>query len=109
HPGATTPPPAADVLGDKNIPVLAVAAPITEAQEAAAEAAAATVPGEVEMIKEKKEEGEGAVPATGKAAAPATGKAAAPAAGKATTPAAGKGAEKAPAEKGPAKPEEKKP
>src|SRR6266487_515971 len=85
-----------ELLGDKNIPVLAVAAPITEAQEAAAEAAAATVPGEVEMIKEKKEEGEGAAPATGKAAAPATGKAAAPAAGKATTPAAGKGAEKAP-------------
>src|SRR5437762_4284070 len=60
HLGEIKTPAGVDVLGDKNIPVLAVAAPITEAQEAAAEAAAATVPGEVEMIKEKKEEGEGA-------------------------------------------------
>ncbi len=100
HIGEITAPPGVEVLGDKNIPVLAVAAPITEAQEAAAEAAAAA-PGEVEMIKEKKEEGEGAAPPAGKAAAAAGAKAGAPPAGKA--------AEKTPADKAPAKAEEKKP
>ena len=84
HIGDITPPPGVEILGDKHISVLSVAAPVTEAEEAAAEAAAAT-PGEVEMIKEKKEEGE--------------------------APAAGKAAEKAPAaaDKGAAKAEEKKP
>jgi hypothetical protein len=57
-----------EILGDKNIPVLTVAAPITEEQEAAAAAAEAAAPGEVEMIKEKKEEGAEAAPAAGKAA-----------------------------------------
>jgi len=79
-------PPGVDLVGDKQISVLAVAAPRTEEEEAAeaAEAAAATL-GEVEMIKEKKEEGEeGAAPAA-KGVAPAV-KGAAPAA---------KGAEKA--------------
>jgi large subunit ribosomal protein L25 len=58
-----------EILGDKNIPVLTVAAPITEEQEAAAAAAEAAAPGEVEMIKEKKEEGaEGAAPPAGKTA-----------------------------------------
>lgn len=68
-----------EILGDKNIPVLTVAAPITEEQEAAAAAAEAAVPGEVEMIKEKKEEGAEAAPAAGKAAekAPPAEKAAA--------------------------------
>ena len=42
----------------KHISVLAVAAPISEAQEAAALEAATAAVGEVEMIKEKKEEGE---------------------------------------------------
>jgi large subunit ribosomal protein L25 len=84
HIGDITPPSGVEILGDKHISVLSVAAPVTEAEEAAAEAAAATT-GEVEMIKEKKEEGE--------------------------APAAGKAAEKAPAaaDKGAAKPEEKKP
>lgn len=50
------PPEGVEILGNKDIVVLAVAAPLTEAQETAEEAAAAT-PGEVEMIKEKKEEG----------------------------------------------------
>lgn len=71
-----------ELIGDKQLSVIAVAAPRSEEEEAAeaAEAAAAT-PGEVEMIKEKKEEGEeGAAPA-GKgaekgAAAPAKGAAA---------------------------------
>jgi large subunit ribosomal protein L25 len=81
HIGEITAPEGVEILGDKKIPVLSVAAPITEEQEAAA-AAAAAAPGEVEMIKEKKEDGAEATPATGKAA---TGKAAP--------------AEKAPAEK----------
>jgi large subunit ribosomal protein L25 len=72
-----------ELIGDKNIPVIAVAAPRTEEEEAA-EAAAAAAPGEVEMIKEKKEEGEEAAPA-GKAGEKG---------------AAGKGGEKAPAAKG---------
>src|SRR5437660_4812618 len=46
-----------EVLGDKNISVISVAAPISEAQEAAEAAAAAAAPTDVEMIKEKKEEG----------------------------------------------------
>jgi large subunit ribosomal protein L25 len=64
-------PPGVDLIGDKQIPVIAVAAPRTEEEEAAEAAeAAAAVPGEVEMLKEKKEEGEeGAVPAKGAAAA----------------------------------------
>src|SRR5262245_26144758 len=77
-----------EILGDKHISVIAVAAPLTEAQEAAAAEGAAGA-GEVEMIKEKKEEGaEGAAPA--KAAAPAA-KAGDKAAG---DKAADKGAEK---------------
>lgn len=80
HIGEIQAPAGVEILGDKHISVLAVAAPITEAQEAAAESAA-TGTAEVEMIKEKKEEGE----------------------------AAGKAAEKAPADKGGAKADEKKP
>ena len=91
HIGDIKPPSGVEILGEKHISVLAVAAPVTEAEEAAATEAAAAATGEVEMIKEKKEEGEGAAPA-GKAPA-AAGKAAAPAA----------------ADKGAAKPEEKKP
>jgi large subunit ribosomal protein L25 len=90
HLGEIQAPPNVEIVGDKQIPVIAVAAPRTEEEEAAEAAeAAAAVPGEVEMIKEKKEEGEGAAPAA-------------------------KGAEKAPAAKGaekaaPAKPGEKAP
>jgi len=91
HIGDIKPPSGVEILGEKHISVLAVAAPVTEAEEAAATEAAAAATGEVEMIKEKKEEGEGAAPA-GKAPA-AAGKAAAPAA----------------ADKGAAKPDEKKP
>lgn len=87
HIGDIKPPDGVEILGDKQITVLAVAAPVTEAQEAAAEAAATTT-GEVEMIKEKKEDG------TDAAGKPAAGKAAA---GKA--PAADKAAEKKPADK----------
>jgi len=58
HIGEIKAPPGVEVLGDKHISVLAVAAPISEAEEAAALEAATTPVGEVEMIKEKKEEGE---------------------------------------------------
>jgi large subunit ribosomal protein L25 len=83
HLGEIQAPPGVELIGDKGIPVIAVAAPRTEEEEAAATAESAA-PGEVEMIKEKKEEGEeGAAPAKGAEKAPA-GKGAA-------------GAEKAPA------------
>ena len=82
HIGDLVRPAGVEILGDKAISVLAVAAPVTEAQETAAEAAAAG-PAEVEMIKEKKEDGDAAK-------APA-------AAGKA--PAAEKAGDKKPAEK----------
>lgn len=51
-----------EILGDKKVPVLAVAAPRTEAEETAAEGAAPGATAEVEMIKEKKGE-EGAADA----------------------------------------------
>jgi large subunit ribosomal protein L25 len=71
HIGDIKPPPGVEILGEKHISVLSVAAPITEAEEAAAlEAATATV-GEVEMIKEKKEEGEEGEVVAGEKAAPA--------------------------------------
>jgi large subunit ribosomal protein L25 len=57
HIGEMKAPPGVEILGDKSIPVLSVAAPVSEAQEAAALEAATTPTGEVEMIKEKKEEG----------------------------------------------------
>ncbi len=103
HLGEIKVPAGVELVGDKQIPVIAVAAPRTEEEEAAEAAeAAAAAPGEVEMIKEKKEEGEeGAAPAKGaeKGAekAPAKGAAAAPAGDKKAAPAAEKKA--APAEK----------
>ena len=90
HIGDIQPPAGVEILGDKHISVLHVAAPLTEAQEAAADAVAATT-GEVEMIKEKKEDGE--------AVAPAAGKGDAKAADKGAAKAEDKGAEKKPAEK----------
>src|SRR5690242_20362433 len=64
HLGEIKTPPGVELIGDKQIPVIAVAAPRTEEEEAAEAAEAAAAPGEVEMIKEKKEEGEeGAAPA----------------------------------------------
>lgn len=87
HLGDIQPPPGVEILGSKQLPVFSVAAPITEEKEAAAAAAEPTAPGEVEMIKEKKE------PAAEQEAAPAK-----PAAAPAKAP-----------EKGPeAKPEKKK-
>jgi len=64
HIGDIKPPAGVEILGDKKISVLSVAAPVTEAQEAALLEAAQGPAGEVEMTKEKKEEGaEGAAPA----------------------------------------------
>jgi large subunit ribosomal protein L25 len=56
HLGEIKLPPGVEAIGDKHISVIAVAAPVTEAQEKAAEEAAAAGSGEVEVIKEKKEE-----------------------------------------------------
>ena len=103
HLGEIPAPAGVEIIGDKNIPVIAVAAPRTEEEEAAeAAAAAGTAAGEVEMIKEKKEGEEGAEAAKGAEKGAAKGAEKAPAA---------KGAEKA-GEKAPAaaaaKPAEKK-
>ena len=110
HLGEITAPPGVEIMGDKQIPVIAVAAPRTEEEEAAEAAeAAAAVPGEVEMIKEKKEEGEEGAPAKGAEKGAAKGAEKAPA-GKAgeKAPVAGKAGEKAAApEKGAEKKAEK--
>ncbi len=92
HLGDIKPPANVEILGDKKVVVISVAAPVTEAQGAAAEAAAAETPLEPEMIKEKKEEG----------AAPAEKGAEKPAGEKAEKPEKAEKAEKAekkPAEK----------
>ena len=95
HLGEIKAPEGTEIIGDKHIPVIAVAAPRTEEEEAADLAGATeAVPGDVEMIKEKKEEGEeGAAPAAKgaeKGAVKGAEKAAPGAAGKAAP-----GAEKA--------------
>jgi large subunit ribosomal protein L25 len=65
HLGELKAPAGVEVLGDKKVTVISVAMPKTEAEEAAEAAeAAAPAAGDVEMTKEKKEEGTaGAVPA----------------------------------------------
>jgi large subunit ribosomal protein L25 len=116
HLGEIPLPKGVEAIGDKGIPVIAVAAPITEAQEAAVLEGATAPLSEAEMLKEKKE-GEGEVPAAGAAAKPGEKGAAKPGdkavAATATAPAAGpakpgeKGATAKPAEKAAAKPGEK--
>ncbi len=104
HIGDIKAPEGVEILGDKHISVIAVAAPISEAAEtAAAEAGAAGGTAEVEMIKEKKEDG--AAPAAkagdkGRAAKAGDkgGSGSGEAGDKAATPAA-KGAEKSPEKK----------
>ena len=93
HLGDIKPPAGVEILGDKKVSVLSVAAPITEAQEAAVLEGAAGTASDVEMLKEKKEEGE-----AGAAAPAAKGAEKAPAAEKAGDKAA-PAAEKKPAEK----------
>ena len=93
HLGEIPLPPGVEVIGEKKIPVISVAAPITEAQEAAALEGATSPLAEPEVLKEKKDEGGAEAPAAGAAAKPAE-----------------KGAEKAaekPAEKAEKKPEKK--
>jgi large subunit ribosomal protein L25 len=67
HIGEIKAPEGVEILGDKNIPVVSVKMPRAEAEETPEAAAGA---GEVEMLKEKKEDGtEAAVPAKGAAKA----------------------------------------
>ncbi|MSR42950.1 MAG: 50S ribosomal protein L25 [Pedosphaera sp.] len=76
HIGDIKAPAGVEILGDKELSVFSVAAPLTEEQAtAAAEAAAGDATKQPEMTKEKKEEGAPAAadkPAAGKAAAPKT-------------------------------------
>lgn len=106
HLGEIPVPPAVEILGDKKIPVISVAAPITEEQEAAEAAASAEGPVEPEVIKEKKEEGEEEAEGAKPGAKGAAKTAAKPAAKPEEKPAE-KGAEKG-AEKKPEKKAEKK-
>ena len=70
HLGEIVPPAGVEILGDKHLTVVAVAAP--RAEEDVVAAAAAPGAADVEMTKEKKEEGaEGAAPAKGDAKAAA--------------------------------------
>ncbi len=95
HIGEIKIPEGVEIIGDKNVPVVSVAMPRTEEEEAAAAAEGAVAAGEVEMIKEKKEEGEeGAAPVPAKGAEKGAAKGAAPEKG------AEKGAAKAAPEKG---------
>jgi large subunit ribosomal protein L25 len=103
HIGDIKPPPGTEILGDKHLSVIAVAAPRAEEVEAAATETPLAA-GDVEMIKEKKEEGEEEAPAKGAEKVPAKGAEKAPAKGAEKAPA--KGAEKAP-EKGAEKKAEK--
>ena len=102
HIGEIKLPDGVEILGDKHIPVVSVALPRTE-EEAATTEAAPTAAGDVEMLKEKKEDGEeGAAPAKGEKA-PAKGAEKGAAKGAEKAPAAGAkapaAAEKKPAEK----------
>jgi large subunit ribosomal protein L25 len=93
HIGEIVPPPGVEILGEKKIVVISVAAPISEAEEAAAEAAATTAPSEPEVLMEKKEEGEAGAEAApkGEKGAEKKGEKAAP---EKAAPAAEKKAEK---------------
>jgi len=91
HLSDIAPSPNVEFLGDKKMVVFSVAAPVTEAEELAAAEAAATGAGEVEMIKEKKEE---AGAESGKEGAKGEAKAGDKAAAPAKAPAAEKKEEK---------------
>ena len=71
HLGDIKPADGVEILGDKHLTVVSVAVPRTEAEDTAATAAATPGAGDVEMIKEKKEDGTEAAPAKGGAKAPA--------------------------------------
>ena len=99
HLGEIKAPAGVEIIGDKKIPVVSVALPRSEEEEAAATATTeAVAAGDVEMIKEKKEDGEeGEAPAKGEKGAAKPGE-------KAPAKGAEKGAAKSP-EKGAATPE----
>jgi large subunit ribosomal protein L25 len=101
HLGEIKAPAGVEIIGDKSMPVVTVAMPRTEEEEVAAVAEGeAVAAGDVEMIKEKKEEGEeGAAPAKGEKGAAKPGE-------KGAAKGAEKGAGKAP-EKGAAAAPEK--
>lgn len=103
HLGEIKAPAGVEILGDKDLPVVTVAMPRTEEEEAAATTTEAVAAGDVEMIKEKKEEGE-----EGEEKVPAKGEKGAKPGEKAPAKGAEKGAA-APAEKGADKAGEKKP
>jgi large subunit ribosomal protein L25 len=108
HLGEIKAPAGVEIIGDKSMPVVTVAMPRTEEEEVAAVAEGeAVAAGDVEMIKEKKEEGEeGAAPAKGEKGA---GKPGEKGAAKPGEKAPVKGAAAAAPEKGAAKPGEKAP
>ena len=107
HLGEIKAPAGCEIIGDKAIPVIAVAIPRAEVEEAAAAEAEPVAAGDVEMIKEKKEEGEEEAPAKGaekgaKGAEKATGKPGEKIAAKPGEKTAAKPGEKAPAAAAPA-------
>ena len=74
HVGEVKPPEGVEILGRKEAVVVACAAPRAEEEAAPAAEGAAPAAGDVEMIKEKKEEGEAAPAKAGEKAAPAADK-----------------------------------
>jgi large subunit ribosomal protein L25 len=71
HIGELPTPPGVEILGDKKISVIAVAAPVVEVEETPAPTGEGLA--EPEVIREKKEEGEGEGAPVGKEGAPAKG------------------------------------
>jgi large subunit ribosomal protein L25 len=117
HLGEIKAPVGVEILGDKDIAVISVAMPRTEEEAAVVAEGEAVAAGDVEMIKEKKEEGEeGAAPARGEKGAVKPGEKGAAAkpgekgvAAKPGEKAPVKGVAAAAPEKGAAKPGEKAP
>ena len=107
HLGEIPLPAGVEAIGDKSIPVISVAAPITEAQEAAVLEGASAPLTEAEMLKERKEEGEGEAPAAGVAKPGEKGVAKPADKAGATAPAAPAAGAAKPGEKGVAKPADK--
>ncbi len=109
HLGEIKAPPGVEILGEKTVAVISVAMPRTEEEEAATVVEGEAVSaGDVEMIKEKKEEGEeGAAPAKGEKGAVKPGEKSV--AAKPGEKAQVKGTAAAAPEKGAAKPGEKAP
>jgi large subunit ribosomal protein L25 len=103
HLGEIKAPAGVEIIGDKSMPVVTVAMPRTEEEEVAATTTETAAAGDVEMIKEKREEGEeGEEKAPAKGAEKGAGKAPEKGAAAAPEKAADKAGEKKPAEKKPA-------